>query len=270
MSLLGTGYLPDGTHMPGANPNLNIAAFLKENHIDLHTTVYPGGGLDPYTSVEFLNIVSKHCKTVFSNANEVLNTIPNSIYVPGIINTEFYHYNQKVSTKPIQMIFAAHNAERKGFPLLAQAFNKLDDQFHLHIVGNWENSLHLLTNNNYTFWGMLDLEKLKQLYEQSHVFISCSTKDKFAIDGFPTTAAADAMATGCILVSTNHRNDNRILKPGEDYLKIEADSNSILSNLFWIKMKFEKALEIGKSGAIKMDKYFNYKTNVNFKLSHIF
>ena len=33
------------------------------------------------------------------------------------------------------MIFAAHNAERKGFPLLAQAFNKLDDQFHLHIVG---------------------------------------------------------------------------------------------------------------------------------------
>ncbi|MCU5696442.1 glycosyltransferase family 1 protein, partial [Bacillus cereus] len=27
---------------------------------------------------------------------------------------------------------------------------------------------------------------------------------------------------------------------------------------------------IGKSGAIKMDKYFNYKTNVNFKLSHIF
>ncbi|MRU06112.1 glycosyltransferase family 1 protein, partial [Bacillus anthracis] len=87
---------------------------------------------------------------------------------------------------------------------------------------------------------------------------------------FPTTAAADAMATGCILVSTNHRNDNRILKPGEDYLKIEADSNSILSNLFWIKMNFEKALEIGKSGAIKMDKYFNYKTNVNFKLSHIF
>ncbi|MEC2709437.1 glycosyltransferase [Bacillus thuringiensis] len=187
-----------------------------------------------------------------------------------MINTDFYHYNQKVISKPIQIIFAAHNAERKGFPLLAQAFNKLDDQFHLHIVGNWEGSLHLLTNKNYTFGGMLDFEKLKHLYEQSHIFICCSTKDNFAIDGFPTTAAADVMATGCILVSTNHRNDDRILKHGEDYLKIEEDSNSILNNLLWIKMNFEKALEIGKSGSFKMDKYFNYKTNVNFKLSHIF
>ncbi len=35
-------------------------------------------------------------------------------------------------------------------------------------------------------------------------------------------------------------------------------------------MNFEKALEIGKSGSSKMDKYFNYKTNVNFEaISHV-
>lgn len=66
--------------------------------------------------------------------------------VPSIhIPFEFYTYAPKSKLKPIQLTFSVHRAERKGFPLLAQTFNQLDDQFHLHIIGNWQDDLHLLT-----------------------------------------------------------------------------------------------------------------------------
>ncbi|UYZ01597.1 glycosyltransferase [Peribacillus frigoritolerans] len=270
LSLLGKCYLSDGTYMPGSNPGFNISTFLKENNINIHTTLYPGGGLDPSTSDEFLHIVAQNCKTVFTNINEVLNGIPNSIYNPVVINTDFYSYAPKSKLKPIQLTFSAHRAERKGFPLLAQTFNQLDDHFHLHIIGDWQNDLHLLTNKNYTYYGLLNPERIKILYEQSHVFIYCGTQDQFALDGFPTTAAVDAMATGCVLVSTNPRNDRFLLESGVDYLEVEADVNSIISTLFWIKENFQQAMEIGKNGATKVKNNFDSKVIVKSKLSHIF
>ncbi|MES9774937.1 glycosyltransferase [Priestia megaterium] len=269
-SLLGTCYLSDGTYMPGSNPRFNIKPFLKENDINIHTTLYPGGGLDPSTSTEFLHIAAQNCKTIFTNINEVLNVIPNSIYLPGLINTDFYSYAPKSKSKPIQLTFSAHRAERKGFPLLAQTFNQLDEHFHLNIIGDWQNDLHLITNKNYTFFGLLNPERIKLLYKESHVFIYCGTQDQFALDGFPTTAAADAMATGCVLVSTNPRDDRFILESKVDYLHVEADVNSITGTLFWIKENFKQAMEIGENGATKIKNYFDSRAIVKSKLSHIF
>ena len=175
--------------MPGSNPTNNIRTFLNENNINLHTTLYPGGGLEPTTSVEFLNIVAQNCKTVFTNISEVLNVIPKSIYLPILINTDFYSYAPKSIPEPIQITFCANNAERKGFPLLAQTFNQLDEHFHLNIIGDWHNDLHLLTNKNYTFYGLLNPEKIKQVYEKSHIFIYTGTKDHMhSIKGLLSTS----------------------------------------------------------------------------------
>jgi glycosyltransferase involved in cell wall biosynthesis len=270
LSLQGACYLSDGTYMPGSNPSFNIMPFLKEKDINIHTTLYPGGGLEPSTSDEFLRIAAQNCKTVFTNIDEVLNVIPNSIYFPVVINTDFYSYAPKAKLKPIQLTFSAYRAERKGFPLLAQVFNQLDEHFHLNIIGDWQNELHLLTNENYTFFGLLNPEKIKNLYEQSHIFIYCGTQDQFAIDGFPTTAAVDAMATGCVLVSTNPRNDHFILEKSVDYLEVEADVKSITDTLLWIKENFQQAMEIGISGATKVKNRFDSKVIVKSKLSHIF
>ncbi|MCU6797573.1 glycosyltransferase [Paenibacillus sp. WQ 127069] len=270
LSLQGRCYLPDGTYMPGSNPGLNIMPLLQGHGINLHTTLYPGGGLGPSTSDEFLRIASHHCSTIFTNIAEVLNVIPNSIYSPVVINTDFYTYTPKSTVKPIQITFSAHRAERKGFPLLAQVFNQLDDHYHLNIIGDWEHDLHLLTNTNYTFWGLLNPETIKMIYEQSHVFIYSGTYDQFALDGFPTTAAVDAMATGCILVSTNPRNDHFVLEKNVDYLEVEADIKSITDTLFWIKENFQKSLEIGINGATKIKNRFDSKVIVQSKLSHIF
>ena len=256
--------------MPGSNPRWSKQSFIKDSNINIHTTLYPGGGLDPNTSDKFLNIAAQNSKTIFTNISEVRNAIPNSIYVPGLINTDFYSYAPKSKQEPIQLTFSAHRAERKGFPLLAQTFNKLDEHFHLNIIGDWQNDLHLLTNKNFTFYGLLNPKHLKQVYEKSHVFIYPGTKDQFALDGFSTTAAADAMSTGCLLVSTNPRNDRFILESGIDYLEVEAEVNSIRETLFWIQKNFEQAIEIGKTGSTKIKKYYDAKTIVQTKLSHIF
>ncbi|MFK9094784.1 glycosyltransferase [Bacillus salipaludis] len=270
LSLLGANYLSDGTYIPGSNSSYNISSFLNENNINLHATFYPGGGLDPSTSIQFLEIAAKKCKTIFTNISEVMNAVPNCIYLPVVINTDFYSFAPKSEPEPIQITFSAHSGERKGFPLLAQTFNQLDEHFHLNIIGNWQNDLHLLTNKNYTFYGLLDPENIKQVYQNSHVFIYPGTQDQFALDGFPTTAAADAMATGCLLVSTNPRNERYILERGLDYLEVSPHVNTIKDTLFWIKENFQQAMEIGKNGSTKIQNHFDSKAIVKSKLSHIF
>lgn len=271
LSLLGHCYLPNGKHMPGSNPSLNIKSFLESENIKLHTTLYPGGGLDPATPQEFLNIVEEHASTIFTNIEEVLQAIPGSMYIPGVINTDFYCFSPKPDVRPIQLTYCAHNAVRKGFPILAQAFNRLDESFHLNIIGSWQDHLHLLTNQNYTFFGELNPERIKPIYEESHVFINCGFKDQFALDGFPTTAAGDAMSTGCLLVATNPRNDRFLLESGKDYLEIGVNSvQDLIDTLYWIRDNFQEAMQIGVNGANKIRAHYDTKLVVENKLMKIF
>ncbi|MHA6531894.1 glycosyltransferase [Paenibacillus sp. BAC0078] len=270
LSLLGHCFLPDGSYMPGANPNLNIKTFLEERHIRLHATLYPGGGLDPWTQKEFLTFAGQHCSTVFTNINEVIEAIPASIYYPVVINTDLYTFQQKKVEIPIQLTFCAFNAIRKGFPIMADAFNRLPDDFHLNLIGDWEDHLERLTNKNYTFYGLLSPEKLKSVYERTHIFLNCSVPDRFALDGFPTTAAVDAMSTGSVLVTTNPRSDRFILEEGRDYFEVEPGGDALYDRLIWIKNHFEAAMNVGKNGSDKIKSKFNAGQIVKSKLADIF
>ncbi|MDY7991540.1 glycosyltransferase [Paenibacillus polymyxa] len=193
------------------------------------------------------------------------------MYIPGIINTHFYKLEKKPVKLPLQIVFCADRAVRKDFPTLAQAFNMLDENFHLHIVGNWGEELNTLKNDNYTFHGTLNPLQLRQLYKKCNIFVSCSTQDTFAWDGFPTTAAAEAIATGCILVSTNSRNDERILEAGEDYFKIdEANPDMLVQTLNMIRNEFPLIQEKGYKTAIKTKNLLDAQGNVRKKLNIIF
>ncbi|WJV29538.1 glycosyltransferase [Rossellomorea sp. AcN35-11] len=207
---------------------------------------------------------------MFTNIEEVRKEISTSIFIPVGINTDFYSSAEKSIDGKLHLTFAAHRAVRKGFPLLTQVFNQLDDQFHLNIIGDWQNDLHLLTNTNYSFYGALPPERLKQVYEHSHVFIYTGTQDRYALDGFPTTAAADAMSTGCLLVSTNPRRDRFTLEAGIDFLEIDANVPSIMDTLNWITENRPQAMEIAKKGSASIRHHFDCKTVVKNKLSHIF
>ncbi|QYR24185.1 glycosyltransferase [Paenibacillus sp. sptzw28] len=270
LSLLGACFLPDGSCMPGANSSWNIKPLLEERNIKLHVTLYPGGGIVPWTQKEFLHIAAGNCSTVFTNIEEVLQTVPGSLYHPVVINTDLYTYSEKLRSSKIQITFCAYNSVRKGFPLMADALNRLTSEFHLHLIGDWDDHLHLLTNDNYTYYGVMSPESLAAIYAKSHVFLNCSTVDQYALDGFPTTSAVDAMSTGCVLVSTNPRNDRFILERGTDFIEVAPNGQDIADALVWVKENFGEAMRIGINGSNKIKRSFDAKHIVKSKLGCIF
>ncbi|MDQ0418354.1 glycosyltransferase involved in cell wall biosynthesis [Croceifilum oryzae] len=254
---------------PGSNASLNIRSFLDQNNIKLHSTLYPGGGLNPSTPNEHILLAAEGCETVFSNIREVLDIVAKSKLVTAAINTDYYSYLPKAETLPIELVFCAYNAPRKGFDMLVEAFNQLDLNFHLHLIGDWDNQLYKLQNPNYTFYGPLNPTDLLPIYRKSHVVINCSIPDGEALDGFPTTAASDAMATGCLLITTNPRNDTYFIQPNADYLRVSS-SQEIVNFLNWIKADLSSALQIGISGAKKIHESYSCRANVSKKLAYIF
>ncbi|TDF95966.1 glycosyltransferase [Paenibacillus piri] len=271
LSLLDRCCLPDGTWMPGSSPELSIRPIMEEYGLRFHTTLYPGGGLglEPRIQTEFLRLAADNCTTVFTNFEEVLRTIPSSQYHPVAIQTGLYAYAPRLLPGPVQITFCAFNFPRKGFPLLIKAFNMLPEGFHLHIVGDWQDHLHLITNPRYTFHGLLGPESLRSLYADTHVFVNCSAYDQYAMDGFPTTAAVDAMSSGCLLVTTNPTNDRLVLRQGIDYIETEPNEERLADILLWVKEHWEEAAEIAAHGAATIRERFDAEKIVRSKLQHM-
>lgn len=264
VSLIGRSRLKNGITILGSSNELNILPFIQDRNIKLHTTIYPGGGLQPDTPIELCRL-DDYYSTIFTNIQEVRTHYPNSIYIPGMINTSFYTYKPKPVTPPIKLVFSAHQGIRKNFPHMIEAFNQLDDSFHLHIIGNWSDYLPLLTNKNYTYHGLLEPEEAVRVYQQCHVFVSCSKKDWTASDGFPTTAAGDAMSTGCLLVSSNPRQDRYVMTSGVDYLEI-TKSRSLVDLLRWIRDHYYEAMTLAGNGSNKIKSMYDSKIGVTKKL----
>jgi glycosyltransferase involved in cell wall biosynthesis len=264
VSLIGKDKLPGGHTILGAARELNIRPFIEDRKIRLHTTIYPGGGLQPDTPIK-LTQLEKYYSTIFTNIQEVMSAYPQSIYVPGMINSEFYANIPKPAPNPIKIVFAAHSGLRKNFPHMIEAFNQLDDSFHLHIIGDWQPYLRLLTNQNYTYHGTLDPDQMRRVYQQCHVFVSCSKADWTASDGFPTTAAGDAMSTGCLLVTTNPRQDRFMLQTGWDYIEI-TEYRKLVDILWWVKHNYDQAMTIAANGTNKIITHYDSRVVVRNKL----
>ena len=48
------------------------------------------------------------------------------------------------------------------------------------------------------------------------------------VDGFPTSTAIDAVATGCALISSNPRGEDRVFRAGIEYLRVPEDDPAAL------------------------------------------
>jgi glycosyltransferase involved in cell wall biosynthesis len=277
LSVLGRTRLPSGATISGAMPELELGGILAERGIRVHAMLYPGGGLEPQTPSEFLRAADAACATIFTNVAEVRAAIPRALPVGPIVNTEIFGGDTESEraagdgSGPIELTFCHFRAERKNFPVLAEAFNGLDDGFHLNVIGNWESELHRLTNPRYTFHGLLAPERVAEIYRRSLVFVSCNSEDRYSLDGFPTTSAADAMASGCLLVATNYRADHQTIQSGVDYFEVEAGSAEPLRRAFlWARDHPAEARAIARHGAATARRLFDSRRVVARKLSAIF
>ncbi|GAA0134429.1 hypothetical protein YSY43_12690 [Paenibacillus sp. YSY-4.3] len=71
-------------------------------------------------------------------------------------------------------------------------------------------------------------------------------------------------------MTTNPRNDQLILQEGIDYIKIDANEQSILYTLYWIRDHIHEAKHIAANGSNTIKFGFEMKRVVKSKLVHMF
>lgn len=288
------GLLDCPFEIPGKQ-NYGLSKFIEDNNIAIHSTIGPGGG---YEDASHWNIVVKgleflrdhpNVKSVFTNLSAVQKIIPSSYRIEGIVNTDFYRFTPRTRNNKLHLLFVAHRpltSAQKGIEYLIKAFNSLDpSKYHLHIVGgDWSKEIKSIKHNNYTYYGTLLLEKLRDVFYKCHVIVNptyrgnvpflsslrSGLKQFMSIDSFPTTAAAEAMSTGCCLISTNPRHENYALSAGVDYTEIkEKSSEDIVRAVEYFYRNQDEMQSMACRGNEKILRFFDAKKNVALKYNVI-
>jgi glycosyltransferase involved in cell wall biosynthesis len=302
------GLLDCPFEIPGKN-NYGLSDFIRSRNISIHSTLYAGGGYEDVThlneAVKGLIFLRDHpnVKSVFTNLSDVEKIIPEKSYrVAGLINTSFFNYVPRVRSDKLHLLFVANpprTRAQKGLSVLIKAFNSLDPRkYHLHIIGDWQREIQQIECDNYTYYGTLKPNQLIQVLYKCHIVVNPAYKVSVpvysrlltnlgkripihsrylprqeiyaSVDTFPLAASAEAMSTGCCLVSTNSRNDHFALDPGKDYIEIrEKSPKDIIQAVEYLYQNQDKMLSTASKGHEKIMEFLDAKKNVAFKYNII-
>jgi glycosyltransferase involved in cell wall biosynthesis len=254
---------PDEVAHPFAGPDLS--GTMTRLGIRLHGSVYPGGGFVPTAeNYERLDSLAGHVETLMSYVPELLENVPRAVAIDQAF-TEVGFYNPTRarwrSPVPLTCLFAADSPPRKGLDVALEAFRNLDpDRFHLHVVGPHVHRRAELPPELATFHGWLTPEALRALHRDVHVFLSPVSTEaagppgsyQGVTDGFPTQAAADAMSSGCLLMSSNPAADRRVLQPDTHYLELPAVPDRWRATLHELAVGAIPAQEIAEAGSARV------------------
>jgi glycosyltransferase involved in cell wall biosynthesis len=246
---------------PGAIEGLDLSSVLRREGIRAHVGLYPGGGLVA-TDAAFAQArrLAAAADQVFSWAPGVLQHVPGVTPVdPGVIDTGYYVTTRRdFAARPLQLLFAADAKPRKGLSVALAVLAELaDEPVHLHIVGPHDPARSAAPADRTTFHGWLEREELRALHRRCHVFLSPVTAehpddpsgDGGVIDGFPTTAAAEAVSSGLLLVTANPEADHRHLRPGADHIEVPATGEAFADALRRVLGDPNRATAVAESGA---------------------
>jgi glycosyltransferase involved in cell wall biosynthesis len=240
-------------------PPFSLRRVADSLGLNVHVQLYPGGGLAPTTQPAILEAVAERCATVFTNVEEVERAIPRATFVPMLVGAEAYPFRERDARDDLRIVFVGDDKSRKGLATLIDAFNQLPAGFRLDIVGPNERHLPGLSNPDYRAHGWLGADDLRRLYAQCDVFVSPSTVETEhelelgVIDGFPTTAAAEAVASGCALVASNPRREFRGLRPGSDYVDVpERDPTAVADALIDLRRDRRRLAGLAAHGAARV------------------
>lgn len=259
----------------------NLWPLLRRRSIRVHGSIYPGGGFSLTDhGYEAAAELTQRLTTTFSNVPELVERVPGIVEIPGAFtDTDFYGYSEErwIRTAPLVCLFAADGLPRKGFDAVVQAFRQLGPEVHLHAVGPHEHRRADLPPDRATFHGWLQPEVLRELHARAHVFVSpvwseppgTPGSQEGVTDGFPTQAAADAMSSGCLLVSCNPRDNHRVLTPGEHYVRCGPEGPDVLQALRALAADPARMQQIARSGAEQVRRRLDVRIGARVKLGHM-
>jgi glycosyltransferase involved in cell wall biosynthesis len=276
------GLHPSDPENPHAMEGLDLSRWLKTAGIRLHGSIYPGGGFtNTPAGLAFAQALTDRLATTFSYVPEVLEGVGGVTPVDqAFTETRFYAPTEErwLKTSKLVCLFAADSPPRKGLDVALGAFSSLSsDAFHLHVAGPHQHRREELSTELATFHGWLDPEDLRALHRQAHVFISpvsaepAGSAQAFSgvTDGFPTQAAADAMSSGCLLVSSNPSSDHRVLKAGVHYLECEPDAVALRRLLVDVAADPSRLRRIAQAGSAQVRDRMDVRAGIRAKLVHM-
>ncbi len=240
---------------------LDLSGVLRRDGIRAHVGLYPGGGwVDADAAVVEAAALVARADTVLSWSPAVLARVSGvRPILPAIIDTAYYTAAAPdFSARPLQLLFVADDKPRKGLAVALAALNELSgDVVHLHVVGPHDPRRWHGEAGRVTLHGWLEREQLRDLHRHCQVFLSPVSAeqpgdpagDGGITDGFPTTAAGEAMSSGCLLVSANPDGDHRALRPGIDYLEVPATPVAVADAVRSMLEDPDRAGAIARSGS---------------------
>ncbi len=277
-----TGLRPSDPGPPHAMEGPDISAFLRRSGIRLHGSIYPGGGFTPTPAgLAQARALAQRLTTTFSYVPEVLANVPGVTPVDqAFTETRFYTPSEErwEHMDKVVCLFAADAPPRKGLEVALGAFAGLPaERFHLHVVGPHEHRRDALPADKATFHGWLPPATLRDLHRLTHIFVSPVSAEPpgppgtFAgvTDGFPTQAAADAMSSGCMLISANPACDYRVLDPSTDYLECPPDSERLRQLLLEIAADPVRLRQVARAGSERVRTRMDVQHGARSKLRHM-
>ena len=215
----------------------NLSSVLDRAGIRFHVGLYPGGGLtvSPPRLAQARQ-VAERAASVWSWVPQIHDFPHVHAVPPAIVNPRFYRaVTRDWDAERLRVVFAGDGSQRKGIDVALAAFDALDDRFVFDVVGPHEpRRAQLREPDRTTFHGWLDPERLRDVFERAHVFVSPIRTEPDGlggemVDGFPTTTAGSAMASGCLLIAGNPGRDHSVLAPGATHLELDEVTPAALS-----------------------------------------
>jgi glycosyltransferase involved in cell wall biosynthesis len=276
------GLRPSHPGPPHAMEGPDLSDCLRRTGIRLHGSIYPGGGFtDTPEGLAQARALANRLTTTFSYVPEVLASVPGVTPVDqAFTETRFYvpSVSRWEDMDRIVCLFAADAPPRKGLEIALGAFASLSsEQFHLHVVGPHEHRRDALPADIATFHGWLSPAELRDLHRRAHVFLSPVSAEPpgppgtFAgvTDGFPTQAAADAMSSGCLLISANPASDHRVLDPDVHYLDCEPDAVRLKQMLLKLLADPQRLPRIAQAGSDRVRSRMDVRHGARSKLAQM-
>jgi glycosyltransferase involved in cell wall biosynthesis len=225
--------------------------------------------------------LARRLTTTFSYVPEVLASVPGVTPVDqAFTETRFYTESDSrwAEARKVVCLFAADAPPRKGLDVALEVFAGLPStDFHLHVVGPHTHRRDELPSKIATFHGWLSPDGLRDLHRRVHVFISPVSAEApgspgtfvGVTDGFPTQAAADAMSSGCLLISANPASDHRVLTPDIHYLQCDAQSDRLRELVQEIALDPQRMRRIAKAGSRRVRDRMDVRRGAASKLTQM-
>jgi glycosyltransferase involved in cell wall biosynthesis len=241
---------------------IDLSGVLARERIRLHVSLPPGGGL-LHTEASMARVGQ-----LVDRADQVLSWVPSAIardprivgIDPAVIDTSFYPATtHDFAARPVELLFVADAKARKGLDVAVAALKLLevDLDVHLHVVGPNE-AWRERAGSNATFYGWRGREALRELHARCSIFLSPvraerpDEDDGGIVDGFPTGAAAEAMSSGCLLITANPEADHRTLRPDVDLLERPPTPEAFAEAVRLALADPARAAAIAASGAARV------------------